>query len=220
MGKPRRPRGDRPASQPKPPLPAKPTLQAEPPAPSGAAIEAPVTERVAALAEAPQGAASPHAGPAEPAMQAVADAFEAPSEPLPEPLPEPDFEPRSDPAPAEIPDDGPPPATGPEGQAGPAVAMPAIPSVLVASPGAVGVPAQPVILAPGRWDVVEIGSTIARYMRGEGEAAMAHFRALSDARTPADLIRLQVGEVQRAADASLSCWVTVIGKASRVVAFR
>ena len=26
--------------------------------------------------------------------------------------------------------------------------------------------------------------------------------------------------VQRAADASLSCWVTVIGKASRVVAFR
>ncbi len=68
--------------------------------------------------------------------------------------------------------------------------------------------------------MVEIGSTIAQYMRGEGEAALAHVRALTDARTPADLIRLQVGEVQRAADASLSCWVSVIGKASRLVAFR
>jgi hypothetical protein len=29
-----------------------------------------------------------------------------------------------------------------------------------------------------------------------------------------------VGEVQRAADASLSCWVTVVSKASRVMAFR
>jgi hypothetical protein len=57
-------------------------------------------------------------------------------------------------------------------------------------------------------------------VRGEGEAALAHLRALSGARSPADVIRLQVGEVQRAADASLTCWVTVVGKASRVVAFR
>ncbi|WP_457108541.1 hypothetical protein [Methylobacterium sp. P5_C11] len=74
--------------------------------------------------------------------------------------------------------------------------------------------------APGRIDVVAIGSTIARYVRGEGEAAFAHLRALSGARSPADLIRLQVGEAQRAADASLTCWVTVIGQASRSVAFR
>ncbi|MGH1587531.1 hypothetical protein ACRBEV_03180 [Methylobacterium phyllosphaerae] len=73
---------------------------------------------------------------------------------------------------------------------------------------------------PGRIDVVAIGSTIARYVRGEGEAAFAHLRALSGARSPADLIRLQVGEAQRAADASLTCWVTVIGQASRSVAFR
>jgi hypothetical protein len=77
-----------------------------------------------------------------------------------------------------------------------------------------------IVFAPDRIDMIEIGSTIARYMRSEGEAALAHFRALSDVRTPADLIRLQVGEVQRAADASLTCWVTVVGKASRVVAFR
>ncbi len=74
--------------------------------------------------------------------------------------------------------------------------------------------------APDRIDMIEIGSTIARYMQGEGAAALEHFRALSDVRTPADLIRLQVGEAQRAADASLTCWVTVMGKASRVVAFR
>ncbi|WP_244507570.1 hypothetical protein [Methylobacterium phyllostachyos] len=77
-----------------------------------------------------------------------------------------------------------------------------------------------VMFTPDRIDMIEIGSTIARYVQGEGAAALAHFRALSDVRTPADLIRLQVNEAQRAADASLSCWVTVMGKASRVVAFR
>ncbi|MBE7248735.1 MAG: hypothetical protein INR63_27640 [Actinomycetospora chiangmaiensis] len=77
-----------------------------------------------------------------------------------------------------------------------------------------------IALAPERFDIVEIGTTVARYMRGEGEAAVAHLRALSSARSPAEIIRLQVGEAQRAADASLTCWVTVIGKASRVVAFR
>ncbi|MCJ2137517.1 hypothetical protein MKK69_26325 [Methylobacterium sp. J-026] len=97
------------------------------------------------------------------------------------------------------------------------------PTTATVEPDRQAVPApmqDPVALAPDRFDMVEIGSTIARYMRGEGEAALAHVRALTDARTPADLIRLQVGEVQRAADASLSCWVTVLGKASRLVAFR
>ncbi|MGH1570606.1 hypothetical protein ACRAWG_07970 [Methylobacterium sp. P31] len=88
------------------------------------------------------------------------------------------------------------------------------------APQMVAPPARDRILfAPGRLDIIEIGSTIARYVRGEGEAAIAHLRALRDARSPADVIRLQAGEVQRAADASLSCWVTVVSKASRVVAF-
>uniref|UniRef100_UPI001FCB4859 hypothetical protein n=1 Tax=Methylobacterium sp. B34 TaxID=95563 RepID=UPI001FCB4859 len=68
--------------------------------------------------------------------------------------------------------------------------------------------ANRISFTPDRLDVVEIGSIIARYVRGEGEAAVAHLRALSGARSPADVIRLQVGEVQRAADASLTCWVT------------
>ncbi|MGU3420647.1 hypothetical protein [Methylobacterium sp. D54C] len=80
--------------------------------------------------------------------------------------------------------------------------------------------ANRISFTPDRLDVVEIGSIIARYVRGEGEAAVAHLRALSGARSPADVIRLQVGEVQRAADASLTCWVTVVGQASRVVAYR
>lgn len=77
-----------------------------------------------------------------------------------------------------------------------------------------------VVFAPDRIDMIEIGSTIARYVQGEGAAALAHLRALSDVRTPADLIRLNVNEAQRAADASLTCWVTVMGKASRAVTAR
>ncbi|WP_331326893.1 phasin family protein [Methylobacterium fujisawaense] len=88
-----------------------------------------------------------------------------------------------------------------------------------AGPGLVAA-ANRISFTPDRLDVVEIGSIIARYVRGEGEAAVAHLRALSGARSPADVIRLQVGEVQRAADASLTCWVTVVGQASRVVAYR
>ncbi|MCJ2059951.1 phasin family protein [Methylobacterium sp. J-048] len=73
---------------------------------------------------------------------------------------------------------------------------------------------------PDRLDVVGIGSTITHYMRGEGEAALAHLRALSEAGSPTELMRLQMGEVQRAADASLTCWSDVIRKASRIIAFR
>ncbi|MCJ2095176.1 hypothetical protein MKK67_22110 [Methylobacterium sp. J-072] len=69
-------------------------------------------------------------------------------------------------------------------------------------------------------DSTGIGATIASYMRGEGEAAVAHIGALTRVRNPADLIRLQVGEVQRAADASLTCWSNVFRKASRMVPFR
>lgn len=96
------------------------------------------------------------------------------------------------------------------------IAPPAVPG---AGPG-LAAAANRISFTPDRLDVVEIGSIIARYVRGEGEAAVAHLRALSGARSPADVIRLQVGEVQRAADASLTCWVTVVGQASRVVAYR
>lgn len=120
----------------------------------------------------------------------------------------------------------------------PAVALPEaalplaalIPPVTV-PPVTIAPPAKPVAhdgtdaadqgaVAPDRLGFVEIGSTVARYMRGEGEAAVAHMRALSGAGSPAELMRLQMGEVRRAADASLTCWSDVARKASRLVAFR
>ncbi|WCS24060.1 phasin family protein [Methylobacterium sp. NMS14P] len=95
-----------------------------------------------------------------------------------------------------------------------------VPSPVPATGPGLAAAANRIVFTPDRLDVVEIGSIIARYVRGEGEAAVAHLRALSGARSPADVLRLQVGEAQRAADASLTCWVTVVGQASRFVAYR
>ena len=119
---------------------------------------------------------------------------------------------------AEIAPNGPAPLAA-ESPAQPPVPLPAV-LLTAATVTAGATPERGIVRAPDRFDAVEIGTTVARYMRGEGEAAMAHLRALSAARSPAEIIRLQVGEAQRAADASLTCWVTVIGKASRAVAFR
>jgi hypothetical protein len=102
----------------------------------------------------------------------------------------------------------------------PPVALPSdAPVAKDAGPAGVASPSRAGFV-PDRSDSLGIGSTIAHYMRGEGEAALAHLRALSDAGSPSELMRLQMGEVQRAADASLTCWSDVIRKASRIVAFR
>ncbi len=77
-----------------------------------------------------------------------------------------------------------------------------------------------IAFAPERVDLPGIGATITGYVRGEGEAAAAHLRALAGVRSPAELIRLQVGEIQRAADASLTCWSTLARKAGRAFAYR
>jgi hypothetical protein len=61
----------------------------------------------------------------------------------------------------------------------------------------------------------EVNTTVLTYLRGEGAAAVAHWQALSGAKTPADAIRLQVSEMQRAADASLSCFAALAKRASR-----
>lgn len=61
----------------------------------------------------------------------------------------------------------------------------------------------------------EVNTTVLTYLRGEGAAAVAHWQALSGAKTPADAIRLQVTEMQRAADASLSCFAALAKRASR-----
>ncbi|KAB1074932.1 hypothetical protein F6X51_06245 [Methylobacterium planeticum] len=77
----------------------------------------------------------------------------------------------------------------------------------------IGLKAQPL-------DIGGINATLFAFLRNESAAALAHIQALSSAKSPADLIRLQVGELQRAADASLTCWNDLARKASRVVEIR
>ncbi len=191
MGKPRRPRGGRPAGSPQP-LRKAPAPAETRPAPIAEDAPAPASDVSVETHE-------PQAEPAQAAPAATAPV-------LPETASE---------VQTEVPADGPTEtAAQPVPEAGAAADI-AVPPV----PDAVDVPDR-IVFTPDRFDVVEIGSTIARYVRGEGEAALAHLRALSGARSPAEVIRLQVGEVQRAADASLTCWVTVIGQTSRVVAYR
>lgn len=219
MGKPRRPRGGRSNWQPKPPP------DTEMPAPIASLPEASGNESSTDVSAAPEATPSPadvetlSAAP-EADRIALAEPDAAPAERLAEPEAEipdsvahvanPPEADRDDEAYQDSPDDD-----RAADHAAPDLA-PAPVAMRAAAPSAL----NRIVFAPDRIDIVEIGSTIARYVQGEGEAALAHFRALSDVRTPADLIRLQVGEVQRAADASLSCWVTVMGKASRVVALR
>lgn len=64
------------------------------------------------------------------------------------------------------------------------------------------------------------GITVMNYVIGEGEAFAAHMRALAGARSMAELVRLQIGEFQRAADATLTCWGMLTVSASRTAAFR
>ena len=62
----------------------------------------------------------------------------------------------------------------------------------------------------------EINAKLFAFARGEGEAALAHIQALSRAKTPAEAIRLQVSEMQRAADASLTCFSDIVRSANRL----
>ncbi len=59
------------------------------------------------------------------------------------------------------------------------------------------------------------GTTVMNYVIGEGEAFAAHLRALAGARSMAEVVRLQIGEFQRAADSTLTCWGMLTVSASR-----
>ncbi|WP_238310039.1 Phasin [Methylobacterium organophilum] len=61
----------------------------------------------------------------------------------------------------------------------------------------------------------EINATLVAYARNEGAAALAHIQALSKATSPAEVIRLQVDELQRVADASLTCISDIVRSANR-----
>ncbi len=81
--------------------------------------------------------------------------------------------------------------------------------------------------APSRPDIAatphsvgHFGTTVMNYVIGEGEAFAAHMRALAGARSMADFVRLQIGEFQRAADATLTCWGILALSASRAASPR
>ena len=65
-------------------------------------------------------------------------------------------------------------------------------------------------------EITEVNATILAFLRNEGSAAMAHWQSLSGAKTPADAIRIQVDEMQRAADASLTCFNVLARRAGRL----
>lgn len=86
-----------------------------------------------------------------------------------------------------------------------AMAQPALPRPTEASFDVIG-------------EITQANATILAFLRSEGSAAMAHWHSLSGARTPADAIRIQVDEMQRAADASLTCFSVLARRAGRLAA--
>lgn len=80
-------------------------------------------------------------------------------------------------------------------------------------------PSQPAVALPP-YNAASFGTTVMNYVIGEGEAFAAHMRALAGARSMADFVRLQIGEFQRAADATLTCWGILAFSASRTASLR
>ncbi|CAO4151510.1 hypothetical protein LPLAFNJD_LOCUS3461 [Methylorubrum aminovorans] len=69
---------------------------------------------------------------------------------------------------------------------------------------------------PSFTPITEINAKLFAFARGEGEAALAHIQALARAKSPAEALRLQVTEMQRAADASLTCFSEIVRSANRL----
>lgn len=67
-------------------------------------------------------------------------------------------------------------------------------------------------------EMAAANDTLTTYVRNESIATFTHWRALSTAKNPADALRLQVAEMQRAADASLSCIASLARRAGRIAA--
>ena len=65
-------------------------------------------------------------------------------------------------------------------------------------------------------DLAAAGATLQAFILNEGLAAFAHWRALTHAPSPAEALRLHVGEMQRAADASITCMGRIVGHLGRI----
>ncbi|KQP05479.1 hypothetical protein ASF26_08570 [Methylobacterium sp. Leaf93] len=74
------------------------------------------------------------------------------------------------------------------------------------------------VTASALTEISAANDTLTTYVRNESIATFAHWRALSTAKNPADVLRLQVTEMQRAADASLSCIASLARRAGCIAA--
>ncbi|ACL60767.1 conserved hypothetical protein [Methylobacterium nodulans ORS 2060] len=72
---------------------------------------------------------------------------------------------------------------------------------------------------PGLAGLAEMNTRVLAFMRDETEAALSFWSALCEARTPADVARLQVAEVRRSLAAALACWSDLARLALRRRAF-
>ncbi|MCJ2013998.1 hypothetical protein [Methylobacterium sp. J-076] len=97
-------------------------------------------------------------------------------------------------------------------------------SVVIAEPApepaATVAETTPARIPPAQLGAEAVGTTVMNYFIGEGEAFAAHLRALAGARTMGDFVRLQIGEFQRAADATLTCWGALTVSAARTATAR
>ncbi|MFH6782527.1 MULTISPECIES: hypothetical protein [Methylobacterium] len=67
--------------------------------------------------------------------------------------------------------------------------------------------------------LIEINGRLVAFMQGEGQAAVAFWKAALAARTPGDLAQIQAAEVSRAFDAALACWTDLARRMGRFPAF-
>ncbi|GJE16808.1 hypothetical protein [Methylobacterium marchantiae] len=105
-----------------------------------------------------------------------------------------------------------------ESTAQPDSLLPAEIESAIASAQAVAPQQQRVVAVSALSEITAANDTLAAYLRNESLATFAHWGALSSAKNPADAIRLQVNEMQRAADASLSCIASLARRAGRIAA--
>jgi hypothetical protein len=63
--------------------------------------------------------------------------------------------------------------------------------------------------------LIEINGRLVAFMQGEGQAAVAFWKAAMTVRSPGDLAQLQAAEVSRAFDAALACWTDVARRMGR-----
>lgn len=108
-------------------------------------------------------------------------------------------------------------ASAVQDESAPASAAPAVTEAPPASPPH---PADAWSSVVPRFDAGTFGTTVVNYMIGEGNAFAAHMRALAGARSMGEVVRLQIGEFQRAADATLTCWGSLTVATGRTLSAR